>query len=519
MKMLRSSLRLAPALLFAAAVAFWILHVPRRPLAIYKAVPADAVLLGVHRNLAGRLDGLIENNLFARLTAAAGLTRGQIEAMTSDPESRIWLDRIAADECVIAHLPRQGITGAPAWCMAAWMGSESVRLRWSLALSAAKDCRAGSIAGTRVWRFRLDDLPPGQRLYCAVEEGVLLAAVSASPAAIHRMILACQGRLDSFVDRNPDLDFPTPDELKRRPDQYWIPIKADQMLNMRFSRIDRQGISGVLGLASAGNHPPAAELPRADAIEWKQPMLHAQLTRQTVAQIGSSFSNQSWAALLLSLRSELQSGPLFIGLFGGEYQGRFKGFRIPGVLLATPVSNKDKALRLLLSRIDRLNAIHSLGIIHNRVDIADTSIYRIEGTRDNLYGKLPPEEQLAFMLRNGFLLIGSHSELLRRIALDQLLAKDNPIWKDLEEGRGGSYIQADIDRSAKALRLALAVYSLKMASADPDNSRRIRERIDIIEHWVEACIPYDDCLIWDPERDPSRYIGFELGPDLRREPR
>jgi len=511
MKALRPTLATLLALLFTALVAFWIFHVPLRPLALYKSIPAHADLIGVHDNLADRLAGLMENDLFARMLASSGLTREQVEAMSSDPGSRVWLDRIASKHCVIARLPPESAASGPAWCLAAWMGSESVRLRWSLGLSADKDCRAGAIAGTQVWRFRLEDLPLGHRLYCAVEEGVLLAAVSSSPNAIHQMILAYQGRYESYLDRHPEIDFPAAEELQARPDQFYFSAGPDLLLNIRFSRLSAEGLKGVLGLAGAEDDPPPTDMPRPQTLEWQRPMLHALLTPAAVAQIGAAFDRQSWAALALSLTSRVQSGPLFVGFFGGEQQGRLKGFRIPGILLAMPVKDEDEALRLFLSRIDRINAINSLGIIHHRIDIADTSIYRLEGTRDNLYGKLPPDEQLAFMLRNGFLLVGSHPQLLRSIALDELLASDNPVWNDLKRKRPNSLIQADIERSAKALRLALAVYSLKMVSESPDASRRIRERIDLVEDWIEACTPFGDCLIWDPEQDQSKYIGFELG--------
>jgi len=516
MKVLRTIAVALLALIFIAGIVFSIWFTPRRSQALFACIPAEADLVSIHRGAAGRLEGLLENALFASLVEATGLRRTDLVELLSDPESRAWLDRIAARELLLAHLPNQGFAGAPAWALAAWIGPESLRLRWSIGISAPPEARLGTVAGTEIWQFELAGLPPGKRLYCALGEGLFLATIADTADGIQQMVLCYQGRALALADTRPELAERAAADLARYADQllYFTDRAEPAVVQARFSSIHAEGLSGLLSFPRPGAPEPSA--PTAPAarplVEWRQPLLQAACGRDTLRGLAREFADHPLGMIALALAEKAQSGPLFIGLFGDDKQGRMKGFRIPGLLAALPVADEQAARDLVLERIDRINAIYSLGLIHTRSQLADSLIYRVAGTRDNIYGELPPEEQAAFMLRNGFLLIGSHPLLLEQIASDSF-GTDSDLLRQylVRDGDEADFVWIDLERGAKALRLALALYSMQLVEDAPESSRLIRERIALARDWVEACAPYGEAMIWISPKDETLVLNFEMG--------
>jgi hypothetical protein len=515
MKVLRTIAVALLALIFIAGIVFSIWYTPRREQALFACIPAEADLVSIHRGAAARLEGLMENALFASLIESTGLRRAQIAALLAAPQSRIWLDRIAAHDLLLAHLPNQGFAGTPAWGLAAWLGPDSLRLRWSIGISAPPEARLGTVAGTEIWQFELSDLPPGQRLYCALGEGLFLATIAPSADSIHQMVLCYQGRALSLADTRPALAGGQPSDLDHYPDQllYFTGRANPAAVQARFSSIRERGLSGLLSFPKTGAaQSPAPAAPSArPRIEWRQPLLQAAFGRDTLRGVALEFADNPLGMIALALAEEAQSGPLYIGLFGDDKQGRMKGFRIPGLLAALPVADQELARELMLERIDRINAVYSLGLIHTRSQLADSFIYRVAGTRDNLYGELPAEEQAAFMLRDGFLLIGSHPLLLEQIASDSFGTAPEQLWEHIRREAGKDFVWIDLKRGAKALRLALAVYSMQLVDDDPESSRLIRERIALARDWVEACAPYGEAMIWSDSDGEALVLNFTMG--------
>lgn len=499
--------------LFIGAVVAWILYVPDNQDVIYESIPAEADFVTSHHRLAERFDGLLENDHFVQILDVFGVTRDDIEPFEHDPEFRKWLERLASRRAVLAHIPPNvSLSRNSSWVMSSWIGSDSPRLRWTLELYAREE-KLDPVAGTPLWRFDLSDLPERQKLYCAIEEGVLLAAISDSANAIHRLVLTYQGRSPSITDRYPDRRFADNLSHTAYPDQCWVLDRKfppnPVMLALR--RIENKRLEGLLHFPSdeADEIVSNPDRDSPSTVEWDDAIAQAVLTKDTIQDMQGALANDPNLALGLRLSDEIQNGPLFLAVLGGGYQGRFKGFRIPGLLAAMPVKDQEEAVAKILEMIDRLNAMHSYGLIYHKMRVDDTEIYAIQGTKDNLYGSLPDEEQIAFTVKNGLLLFGSHVGILQKISAGAHgLDWADPIWDDIPGLRATSYIGFDLNRSAKALRLGLAVYSLKMIAESPLEARRIRKKIDTIKDWIDSVTLYDNAIFWS---DDNKNIHFKFG--------
>ncbi len=515
MKSIRKYLTALLALMFAAVIMVSILYFPDNRDLVYKALPAEVDFISVHSDFAARARELIENNIFRSLVTSIGVEAEQIDYLFSDPDGRDWLERIAGDMVVIGHVPPGIFSPRSSWGLAAWIGADSLRLRWQLDFTAPRETRVGDVAGTRVWRFDLPDLPLGQKLYCAVKEGVLLLALSDSAAMMQNMILASQGRAVSALDTHSEWHQPGTDELENRPDMFWL-LDRDGWtggMKLEFDSVTASHMRGNLRFLdheSVGLSTPAQGL-RTVTSPWREPMAYALLDRVSLLEITQYFERNIVRDIVEYMTDALDAESVFLGLFGEDKQGRLMGFRIPGALMAIPVADAEKALQSVMSCIDYINSSYSLGIIHNRVSVDDHDIYYVEGTRDNLYGRLPANEQIVVAHKDGYLFIASHHILIDSIIAGDFFLDGADELRRMVQGTATPYSWIDLERSSSAVNLILAVQRLRLIAENPRDFVDIRRRFDLVRDWVEVFSNYGEALLWSPTDRHETYLEFEIG--------
>ncbi len=515
MKNIRKYLIALLALVFVGVLLVSILYFPDNRDRLYRALPAEVDFISVHFDLAARSHDLLENNIFRSLVGSLGVDEEQIEHLFSDPDGRNWLERAASDVVVVGHVPPGVFSPRSSWGMAAWLGSDSLRLRWQLDFTAPRETRIGDVAGTKVWRFDLPDLPIGQKLYCAVKEGILLLSLSDSAAMMQNMILASQGRSLSALDAFSEWQPPAAEDLENRPDMFWLLDREGWTggVKMEFDSITatrKRGNLRFLDQDTVGC-PTAAKGVAPIASPWREPMAYALLDSASMLEITQHFERSLVGDIVEHMTAALAADSAFVGLFGEDKQGRFKGFRIPGALLAIPVADAEKAIRSVMSCIDYVNASYRVGIIHKRVSVEGRDVYYVEGTRDNLYGRLPFDEQIVFVHKDGYLFIASNHILIDSIiAGDFFLGSAGEAWQ-AGQGEVSPYAWVDLDRSASAVNLILAVQRLRLIADNPRDFVDIRRRFDLVRDWVEVFSGYGEALLWKPSGGEERYLEFEIG--------
>ena len=90
-------------LAFAAGGCVWFVSMPYRPERLFRAIPAGARLLSVHRGLGARWTALAAHPLVVRAAELNGLAPAAWTKFAADPDTRRWMERLGSDELVLAR--------------------------------------------------------------------------------------------------------------------------------------------------------------------------------------------------------------------------------------------------------------------------------------------------------------------------------------------------------------------------------------------------------------------------------
>ena len=144
---------LAVLALLAFGVWFVAFFWPCDPAALPRAVPAGTRFVLRAQDLPAAVDECLLNPLFRVVLAAAGVSERDVAALSNDPETRKWLEKLSGEECLFG-LYEDGLFGA------SFLGAGATRLRWQLQLFRLDGMTKLPNGG---WRCDGDgfDLPPG----------------------------------------------------------------------------------------------------------------------------------------------------------------------------------------------------------------------------------------------------------------------------------------------------------------------------------------------------------------------
>ena len=476
-------------LAFAAAGAGWLLHAPHRPERLFRAVPAHAEFVSLHRRLSARWESVVDNPGVARTASVlAGMEIAAWRREALRPAFRSWVERLCARETVFAAY-RPGRGRPPVWMMATWLGGQSQRFRWMLAAGRVPGfVRIGDHGGRPLWMAHNLLLPPDRHLCLAMEEGLLLACLSEDPREIRRILDAYDGTAPSvtggarwLLESAPDCGFwdlgygPGPDRLEFRLD--------------RVGTEDLRGRVEVLGwevrLPDPSEHLGA---PDSSVLPAGAPEVVAVVNPAWLRTVAPGPAGSLWAAEAWDLVDRQTTGAVTLALFGDPLGGRFRGLRVPGMIGAAALRAPAELDAAVGAAMDRLNARHQWGLIAG-ADPEVPALRRFESTADNVYARMPPEERLSYVATNGWGLVGSNADTLGSLLdLQQPGGQGGEAapWTPVaDEAAAGAFLWADLTRAPETLRLALSVYDLTLLVKDPERNARPRAWIRKAKEWTE----------------------------------
>lgn len=175
--------RLAVILLALSALLFWLLHIPERPDRVFRAMPANSLMVSEHIDLAGVWRERLDNPLLVGTLAGAGVRHaGEWAADTN----LVWIVRlVSGPRTLIGWSPALGPAGRPCWTAASWVGMRGRLL--GLMLMARRVPGAGrlrtSAAGTPYMPMKSRKMR-GLCLAFALRENVLMATLGEDPDAV-----------------------------------------------------------------------------------------------------------------------------------------------------------------------------------------------------------------------------------------------------------------------------------------------------------------------------------------------
>ncbi|MDD5679348.1 MAG: hypothetical protein PHW60_15365 [Kiritimatiellae bacterium] len=521
-----TSCTLAVFLIATTSYLFW---VPYDPVSLYRAIPANAVLVSSHQNLAQRWPQLA-SNIWLTPFCVAEETSGQ----TTNPNtlrSVSRLIRLARRDTLLAYLPAQGGSGKPTWIASSWIGGWSPCVRWALFWGRWPGIKElGAFGGRTMWILQ-SPITDGQRLSFACGDGVLLACLSSDPAAIRYMLMAYDGLIPSTRAMSELQKMPQPVS----PDIVWCQGQGSASVE-QFSltgdliRFDDQGLSATIRLRPG----PYRQAQLADNINiaavgqalGNLPALVMALPLTTIQDgLRPATTDSAW---LMTIRRILQSdwiqqdnNGLVLALFTGEYGGGYgrKPLRmsIPALMAFIRVRQPENIHRMIGRELDFINARHRLGLIQDPSPLAvgAQTINTIEITSNKLLAALEAEDQPAYTLVGDWLIIssqaGSLTKLMQRF---QKAGNDPPLtpaaWQDAMSAKNTSGLAwLDLDSGGKTVQLALSLWGLSQRSAD---SPSMPYAIKAVRTLLDRIRPLQSCTLWMEPEGSNAVVRLEIGP-------
>ena len=508
------SKRLVTLALLAASVAagiWWVGHVPYDPLAIYRPIPATATMVGRHLDLPARWSDLLANPLARALMRTAGVRTEDAAALVEDEESRDWFRRLAGREGTLAYLPSR-LGGAPAWMAVSHLGGQSQKLRWQLSLFRVPGFeRMNQFPGRSVWRVDSPDLEPGQQLVISLGEGILMACLSESPLAIAEVLGAYDGRARRLMEEEPSFaDFAGRDD-RSVPDRLWIrgdraPSASGVVVEIPVLRGDAMSLSastdGMEMLPDDREVSAAGEsLARLLGVA---PCAVAGVKRDVVLKM----LEQPWlrgdfrhAARMMA---EVATDRVAVAFMDGDMGGHLawgtmrslglSGLRVPTLVLATPAPDPAASGAAIQRILDSSNARYRAAFVLRPVQAKSATLYALESAGGNEWvDELAPSDRPAYAVLDGWLLASSNLDALRKLAQRVSSGETAPAtaaWPAQVDSASILAVWLDLARSGKTARDAMAMWSMAQTFLDSGGSRAARERLNEIQAWIDAFVPF-----------------------------
>ncbi|NCC51082.1 MAG: hypothetical protein EOM20_07695 [Spartobacteria bacterium] len=500
---------------------WWLCFVPDHPHSLYAAIPVEAEYISVSRDVAARWDTFLQNPLTRSLVISLGAAPEELDDLSQDPDLRFWMQKLFSDEVVVANVPAHAFGQDDTWIITTWLGGRSLRYRWLMPwIKDRRLTRIGQHEGHALWRYdtRKWDFP--YPLYFAFVEGGMIGCMSPHASTIQYVLDTYDGRTSFGVKPFVAWMKAPSDEL----DRGWIRLPPDAdwpACTYALSDIGSNTISGSVGIEAPWLKPGVTlsalntntlgrllgDLPMA-AVVFPLDMSHTEWMNILPVETRK---------VLLELTAATQPRVVVAALMGDEYSGRFKGLKLPGVVLGIQMQQPGPALKNAQDAIDRLNAAYKWGLIAGRYPVGEHAIYVIESTGDTAYALFNASECMAFAVVDDWFLLAGSSETLRRL----VARYQQPAA--LIEARAGRWGRAfdpelcagfgwlDLLSGGKAIRNAIAAWSLKLMFEDAGNSQRQRQQLNEIRAWLEGLGSMETCWIWMNTDEGRTTFRFQMG--------
>jgi len=536
-------LGLAAALgVFAVACIF---RTPYDQSKLLRPIPANAVMIGFHRNLGPRLESIATNIFFKSFFDSN-------ETAVKKLRSNHYTARILASRLIImAYVPdfnqfttRGAWSSTPALVISSWVGGWSPVLRWALWIHPPKDIvPLGDYNGHRLWAYKkpIPFFGKVSFLSFAVDEGIFIGCLSQDRSGIACLLRNYDGRNDSILNV-PQCRF---EEKTSVPDQVWLRVDLPNATQNKsffavcsLNALENDYLAATIRFEPdiyldnyVGQNRDLAEIGKMYAC---LPSVVALFPSDMVVGGLDGLISPAWARAVKPIlapsfgTNNVCLLMVLTGAYGGQFGKEPFKITVPTVLLAVSGSRQDsfRSIRVkqmkaaVLELLDLINLKYRFGLILNSTlpPAGQCPIYAIESTASAPLNSLPVEDQPAFAFYNDWLLLASNSAGLRKILLNfqsQAAIPDdenNILLKQPTSRQAKAFIWIDPGEGGKALRFALTT-SIIMLDADGRNQSK-QNTIKILKglrSWLESISNMKNCAAWLESENGKTVVRLEIG--------
>lgn len=503
------------SLVFASALAVLarILHVPYRPDLVLSAIPQDASFVSLHSRLSRELPVLLKNRVATGAIASAGVPVADLYSMCTNKASRAWFTKLANDQTAIAYVPSLGPNRRPAWVFTSWIGNQSQILRWKVTLFHPKDFRPVALEyGRTIYNVRIRNQDPSQRLSVALVEGILVGCLSEDPTAARYLVQTFDrqyGRRSFAATVQPLQSGSIPDPA--RPHHAWLRLsslplgKQDAGVTILCDARCLDSDHMELRLAAPGTLPDhdsniakTAAAPLANLLgeapdcalmmpaNWLKALAsNAQPTALWIEALEPMYGSDVTNALVFAAILDRNHCGRIRGPISDSLTPFLKGLRVPTLVLGIQATDAMDASRRLMQTLDTLNARFGLGLIPHNIQATGETITLIEETRKNLYGRFEPDERVAWMFRDGWVILFSNAAVLkRRLTAPPSETSPSSIRWDILTTNAEAMAWLNVNHTSRLLKDAISAITLSLLFRNPDGTRETRAKLDTAGKWM-----------------------------------
>lgn len=512
---------------YVAGSAWWIWNVPYAPEKLLRAIPGHAVSVSMHDNLAGRWNEIAEHPITLSLVGVFGGDAEEWKELRDDPGFQYLLNLLGRKELSVAYVPYPGYQAEPMFVFASWIGGKSHRLRWTLPFFDLPGLSyVGEIGGWPVWVYRWSDQGSVRQISMALVEGMVIGCNSVNLAAIDNIIASYNGEYPSIASRK-DLDHWNQSLLNSsRHDRFWYKEptsrKNKELNGPWLVEFDLANPARVKGSARMPAPDGFGEESEPFAVQdlarlWQShPIAACALSAEGIRESGFS-TNRVPMSLALDLVNNGNGKALALGLFGGDFSGRYKGIKIPTLMAAVQLPEQTDTVAFIQQTVDRWNARYRWGLVAVAQGTGSSTVYRLEGTTDSVYSGFIPQEQVAMTQAGQWLVISSNLKGLEALVahMEQSGSDSVPWAEQIDQAVAGGamgYLGMDLARGAETFRLAISAYSLKLLFEDATGSTRTRQTLNEAKAWLDLLAQMDHLHVYGTKEGPYLTIDFDAGP-------
>ncbi|MEI6789193.1 MAG: hypothetical protein WCL49_12015 [bacterium] len=508
----------------------WLFYVPYRPDRVFSAIPANASVVSVHRNLASEWDNLLNNPMVLRAAQAAGVPDKDLSDFRNNPVTKEWVTRLVSDQSALAYVPSLGSQQKPALVCASWIGVQSRILRWQMAWLKSRDLIPVKVneGQLTLWLSRTKFGNTNLRLSLALTEGMVLACISEDPAGVRVLLEAAEtypGRMTVATVKKPDL---ARAQLKRTP-RNWGWIDTHQNLVTYELTVDPEHITlyfnGHIPL------PPAPPLGEASGLKTVTELTGATSDLITLLPLSwahsliGSESNLLWLNTLRPL-FDTQDAPTnalaFVALLDQQHNGRLrgpmgstlrafmKGVKTPTLLLGIQVGGGDAADTRVQHAIALLNSQYNLSLVLRPISMENgTVLTLIEESRKNFYGSFEPDECVAYTVLGDWLILSSNASVLKTLVPPA--HQGNPAWGSLSRPGPSALGWINLESIAPTVKNAAGVMKLATLFSSSEQSVIIRDTLNQAGIWADVLRVLDQAKFTINARDSEVEARLVIG--------
>lgn len=513
------------AVVAGMAALWWALYVPYRPTRLYSAIPVQATYVSAHRNLAARWDAVSANPLTQAFFASANMREKDWQGLNRDPQFRDWLNRLAADEFVMAYVPHLA-EGEGGWVFASWLGGRSQRLRIALQASEIPGITyVGKKRGWPVWVATPKLFRGGEVLAFSLVEGMLVASYARNVEGINTVLACVDGRYPSLSLRERSLAFDTTEEADRG---WWRTDAAGGALvdaaggRFAISAFASNRIAGTVSVPHAflANETPLPPTAPGSLAGWQADLPSAvALLPATAAQrwIGGAGTGALVNALS-GLIGAQAAGPLLASLYTGDYRGTMFGLRLPALFIGATSANPASLPDDIAGHIARINAAERWELTTAALTTGIAKAWTIaSGNPGVLYRMSLPGDQVCLAAGDDWVMGVSCFNALTNVLRDSVLREGRPnrlqqASRAAAQHGAAAYAWLDLPGCGPALKTAVGGYTLRLKGVDTRSSHVLRRQVNLALAWVLNLQRLGEVEIWGKPVGATTEIGFATTP-------